>query len=429
MSTFIHAPAPVRPLKRKADQLGDLELFVSKQPRVSSPIHDSQESPYPRSSSSQSLPDRRGKGIKSPRLRARSAPCEDIEALWHHLGCPDTMKKPGTPSSHRQPATEPQIGAEDQRYPSVLEHNGIILDHTGRQKPTSIEEFVLGLEKKRDSPPLTQKEINVVLDVAERIADGNEAPGCEILTTPMVPLSYRENEMSWGGNSPWHRKPLPNDPVYPHQLSTPKPDRHYGYPIKNSWDAQQATVLDAAYLRPFARPTPRNYFPFLAIEAKAEASGGTLWVAQNQAAGSGSHMVNSIKQLLDEAQLTKDATVHHTGTEALSFTITLNQREAYIWINFIMDKKIVMSPVNSYQYWKPSDVQACHIAIKNLLDYCLDKRKATIVRALGELFPLPAHWNLSTATSEASTAVSEVDRSSYPTPESSTSSRKRQRQS
>lgn len=53
--------------------------------------------------------------------------------------------------------------------------------------------------------------------------------------------------------------------------------------------------------RPYTQPARGNSFPFLMIEIKSEAAGGTLHVAENQAAGSGSHSVNSISWLLQEA--------------------------------------------------------------------------------------------------------------------------------
>ncbi|MCJ1449462.1 MAG: hypothetical protein MMC23_009982, partial [Stictis urceolatum] len=130
-------------------------------------------------------------------------------------------------------------------------------------------------------------------------------------------------------------------------------------------------------------------------------------VAQNQAAGSGSHMANSMKYLLEQAQGNKDARKDYDGTEAFSFTITLNQREVYLWIIFVKDEKFVMSPVNSYHYWKPSDIQACNSALKNVLDYGLDDRKPIMVRALADLFPVPAHWRIQHGSSEASTSFSE----------------------
>ena len=115
-------------------------------------------------------------------------------------------------------------------------------------------------------------------------------------------------------------------------------------------------MLERATAKPYAQPTPVNYFPFLVIEAKAEASGGTLWVAQNEAAGSGAYMVNSLRWIFDEAMAAAKVTKLSTDINALSFIITLNQREAYFGTNFNCSSKFIMSSVNLDHFWKPSKI-------------------------------------------------------------------------
>ena len=53
-------------------------------------------------------------------------------------------------------------------------------------------------------------------------------------------------------------------------------------------------VLGHPLALPYTQPNLGNTFPFLVVEFKAEATGGTLWHAENQAAGSGAHCVNAL---------------------------------------------------------------------------------------------------------------------------------------
>ena len=139
------------------------------------------------------------------------------------------------------------------------------------------------------------------METAEDLADSTEGKVSDLLRTSMFALKRRD--IGEGADTLWSTESLPNNPRYPHPLSTPKPDYHYGYPIgqKSDWTYEENAVSDHRVARPRAQPARGNRFPFLAVEIKSEAAGGTLWHAENQAAGSCAHCVNSVRWLLGQA--------------------------------------------------------------------------------------------------------------------------------
>lgn len=60
-------------------------------------------------------------------------------------------------------------------------------------------------------------------------------------------------------------------------------------------------VVDLRTAQPYTQPTRENLFPFLMLEVKSEPTGGVLYVAENQAVGSGVHYVESLRWLLAQA--------------------------------------------------------------------------------------------------------------------------------
>ena len=306
-------------------------------------------------------------------------------------------------------------GTSSRIYRSVIHTNGIQLDDTGDEMPEEIREFVkTTVLKERTSSRLGQESIRKVKTIVKMLADNAEASILDLIHTDIFP------EMGLGigrgGNTPWSPEPLPRNDIYPYRLSIPKPDFHYGYPIgrHSDWTAQETAVLDHVMARPYTQPARGNCFPFLIIEAKSEAAGGTLWLAENQAAGSGSHAVNGMRWLLAQAQLSaatptdKPRSETNSHLDSLAFTIAMTNRHAFFYAHYYLEaeKKFYMSYIADFSFIKPSEIQACRDTIQNILDHGLEGRRTTIRWALGKLFPFPDSWKVSrSANSEDSASV------------------------
>ena len=176
--------------------------------------------------------------------------------------------------------------------------------------PQEVREYTnTRILKRRESPQLGDDSVSKVIETAEELADSTEGPTSKLIRTAMFPLE--RSGIGEGGNSPWNTTALPNNPEYEYDLSAPKPDVYLGYPSnqRSRWSYARNNVINHPVARPYMQPARGNTFPFLMVEIKSEPTGGTLYVAENQAAGSGSYSVNALLWLLKEAGLSNSHSV------------------------------------------------------------------------------------------------------------------------
>ena len=282
-------------------------------------------------------------------------------------------------------------GTSHPLYRGTLYNNYITLDYSGRQMPEELKTFAsTQILKQRESPQLGDETVSKVMDTVEELADSTEGPTAKLIRTDMFP--FERPGLAEGGNSPWNTTALPNNPEYQYDVSAPKPDFHFGYPTNQRSDQSyaQSNVITHPTARPYAQPARNNTFPFLMVEMKSEASGGTIYVAENQAAGSGSHSVNALLWLLREAGTYDSSSL----TDTIAFTITMSHREAIFHLHWYSeaDRRYYMSFLKSYSSVTAKDIRACNNTVKNIIDYGLGARKTRIGTALEVLFPFPKHW-------------------------------------
>lgn len=257
--------------------------------------------------------------------------------------------------------------------------------------PDKLREYVnTEILRRREPAELDDRSVSNVIKVAARIAESAESQTAKLIATVMFPI---ENDgIVEGGNSQWSTVALPNNPQYPHTLSAPKPDLHLGYAYGqgSDWSLAQASVIGSAIARPYALPTRDNAFPFFMIEMKSEPAGGTLYEAENQAAGSGSCSVNTLLWLFKEAGLTSDLSV----VDTVAFSTVANHRNASFYVHWYSEEEslLYMSCFRSYSTREPQDIRACSSTVTNIIEYGLGARKEKIGKALTALFPFPENW-------------------------------------
>ena len=304
-------------------------------------------------------------------------------------------------------------GTSHPLYRGTLYNNHITLDYSGRQMPEELRTFArTQILKQRESPQLDDETVSKVIDTVEELADSTEGPTAKLIRTDMFPFECPG--IAEGGNSPWSTVALPNNPEYQYDVSAPKPDTHLGYPTnqRSGWSYAQSNVITHPVARPYAQPARGNTFPFLMVEMKSEAAGGTIYVAENQAAGSGSHSVNALLWLLREAGTYDSSSL----TDTIAFTITMSHREAIFYLHWYSeaDRRHYMSFLDSYSSVTPKDIRACNNTVKNIIGYGLGARRTATGTALEALFPFPQHWKQarppSTAQSTPVTSFTEEAR-------------------
>ena len=304
-------------------------------------------------------------------------------------------------------------GTSHPLYRGTLYNNYITLDYSGRQMPEELNTFATTeILKQRESPQLGDETVSKVIDTVEELADSTEGLTSKLIRTDMFP--FERPGIAEGGKSPWNTVALPNNPEYQYDISGPKPDTHLGYPTnhRSGWSYAQSNVIIHPVARPYAQPARGNTFPFLMVEMKSEAAGGTLYVAENQAAGSGSHSVNALIWLLREAGTYDSSSL----TDTIAFTITMSHREAIFYLHWYSkaDRRHYMSFLEWYSSVTAKDIRACNNTVKNIIDHGLGARRTAIGTALEALFPFPQHWKHarppSTAPSTPATSFTEEAR-------------------
>ncbi|KAL9124107.1 MAG: hypothetical protein Q9217_006531 [Psora testacea] len=286
-------------------------------------------------------------------------------------------------------------GTSSPLYRDTIYNNCITMDFSGRQLPQELRDYAdKYILKQRTSPQLGDEVVSKIIDTAEELADSSEGLTNKLLRTLMFPID--RTGIAEGGNTPWNTIALPNDPKYEYNLAAPKPDAYLGYSRgqQSGWSTSQYNVISHLRARPYTQPGRGNTFPFLMFELKSEAAGGTLYAAENQAAGSGSQSVNALLWLLQEAQKSGLSDID-LMRDTVSFSFVMSHREAVFYMHWqsTEKKRFYMSRLKSYSAFEPDEIRACNNAVKNTVENALEARKTKIGNALLALFPIPEHWN------------------------------------
>lgn len=229
----------------------------------------------------------------------------------------------------------PRFSTSHPFYRSLIFHNLIRMDHTGRGMPDGIRKMMdTHILKERPSPSLPEERLLEIVEIAENLADSAEAGVSNLISIELFPV--RRLYIGKGGATMWLTDALPYNPIYGHPLTAPKPDYHYGYPAgqKSKWTSEQGAVVDHPFASPYTQPGRGNNFPFLALELRSESTGGTLWHAENQVAGSGSYCVNAMRWLLKQASPTQVIPV----TDCVAFTSCITHREMVFYVHYYAEK-------------------------------------------------------------------------------------------
>lgn len=273
-------------------------------------------------------------------------------------------------------------------YRSILRNNGVRIDHTGDEIPKELREFLDTEILRRPTSKISPEEASTTINTASNMADSADIR--DLIGTAMFPV--KRFDVGRGGNTPWSTDAMPRSTQYPHSLATPKPDVHIGYPtdMQSNWTSDENAVVDHRVATPYTRPARGNSFPFLVFELKSEAAGGTLWQAENQAAGSGAHCVNSMRWFLREVYPSTTQSVLAT----VAFTVAVTHREAIYHVHFYSEEKAMnyMSWIGTFSTLHEADIQRSNDTTENILEYGLGARQLRIRGALGDMWPCLERW-------------------------------------
>ena len=280
-------------------------------------------------------------------------------------------------------------------YRSILRNNGIYIDHTGAKIPQELREFLDSSILKQQSDPLTPEAIAEAVNTATEIADSPESNIYDLNGTAMLPI--KRSDVGRGGNTPWYTDTLPKTDAYDTPLAQPKPDVHCGYLTgqRSTWTIEENAVIDHQRAKKITQPAKGNCFPFFVFEMKSEAMGGTLWQAENQAAGSGACCVNIKRWLYREAHGNNDRPV----IDSIAFSACVTHREVVFHVHHYStaEERFYMSSIGVFQTVR--EVEGCNDIVSNIFKHCLGTRQDQTREQLKLLYPFPAHWKKSRSAS------------------------------
>ncbi|MCJ1341130.1 hypothetical protein MMC09_006426 [Bachmanniomyces sp. S44760] len=298
------------------------------------------------------------------------------------------------PSSSAQSTRNNDVGIKrgDVTAPTyrddVLRNHNVYIDSMGRLLDAPLTEFVNDhVKKSRGSPPMTDEQLGILQGQIAAAATADEDTTKDILSS-LLPLSDAKggrHGVAVGGNSNMNSYALPTNNEYDFVgISIPKPDRTYGYNRSVFSSIEESTQSIDPNVKCLARPTASNYWPFFAIEFKSQSRGGTLWVAENQNAGTGSLSVNALDTLFRYAEKTKRASY----LDSIAFSCAIDAQIGTLWIHWLENgTSFNMSHIGTYPFTNREDIRRFRDAAKNIVDYGLDKRLPNVRKALGVLLP------------------------------------------
>ena len=268
-------------------------------------------------------------------------------------------------------------------YRSILRNNGIYMDHAGAKIPQELREFLDSSILRQQSAPLTPEAITQAVNTATEIADSPESSIYDLIGTAMLPI--KRSDIGRGGNTPWYLDTLPKSDVYETPLAQPKPHVHCGYLTgqRSTWTIEENAVIDHPHAEKITQPARGNCFPFFVFEMKSEAMGGTLWQAENQAAGSGACCVMSKRWLYSEAHGTDDQPV----VDSIAFSACVTHREVvfHVYHYSTAEKQLYMSLLGAFQ--TVSEVEGCNNIVSNIFKYGLGIRQDKTREQVKLLYP------------------------------------------
>ncbi|KAI1130709.1 hypothetical protein F5Y10DRAFT_235015 [Nemania abortiva] len=420
MNTHIYNPRPWQPLKRTLADIEHDTAPIRKRARHSAAIARCTHSP-PISTRPWSADGRVSRSDKAPpppaHASGRTSPQSRVEAWLSTVpppgarpaSCPPTFDltevrytRPWFPAVRKMAEELPRAEADDTDpeskttssdvskkaahpyYRQTLADNHIHIDDFGEEIPSDLKTFLNTTILKRREQPLGDHAVAQVRSTVRQLIGAEETLLRGLLLSDMFPLS--RDGVGQGADIRWSTTPLPNDPDADSQVAAPKPDYAIGYSNDSrSWSLAQRNVLNSAEAHVYTQPGRNLVLPFITVEIKSEFTGGALHVAENQAAGSGSHSVNSLLWLYSKAGII-DTVV---STNKLVFSITMSHRAVQIFLHWYSedDDIFYMSFVETYCTWKPEDIRACYDTVANIMDYGLGARKGAIKQALDILSP------------------------------------------
>ena len=313
--------------------------------------------------------------------RASENMSSDSECSWgSEIPSRDIASAPGTGF------TKSANGVRAPRFRDLLSKRNIFVNDT---KPST--ELM-----KRVTEIITNKEPSSEMDdaLAKKLADqewsletSQETELIFDLVKPLIPdiTQAPYQSLGRGQNKKWSISVTvrvdPSAGVNLPRLPRPKPDFVFGY-SKTAFNTSQFKVsklLETKSGENYGMPDGKSMFPFLVLECKAQATGGTHFVATNQAATAGAFAMNGALELT--LRISPEGNIDYD--EPMFFSITIDHLMACINVHWLSKEAesgaycFHMRRILRYVL-DVGGLKAVSRAIKNILHYGANERLTKI---------------------------------------------------
>lgn len=242
------------------------------------------------------------------------------------------------------------------------------------------------VHRERDWPRLNDDEFEAFKESLKTCWTRNDSEVISRVAPTVIPAWTQlpdrrlENEM----NELWSRaKPVTSSPGLK-PLAKLKPDLAFGYSSKEAFNAEQRRAIRR--LQKHAKPGRRALFPFLVVEFKARADGGTHYTALHQAANAGAIAMNGCLELARQAP--DEVVFDATAPGFFSLSIDDHQARVYgHWHSRDEGQDVFnAAEISLHMLGDRQGLEQARDAVRNILDYAVNERLTMISQSLN------AYW-------------------------------------
>ena len=280
----------------------------------------------------------------------------------------------------------------DSDYRKSLRYRNIYINHEDPPSELMRQAHKI-ISRSRASPELDDEAVQQLIDTSRRVEDEGEEIIIQQLASDIIPAMkiISDKRLTSNADQPWSNSvPVPIKPsvlITPPSLPKPKPDLAFGYSATAYTEDQLGVIellVDDQFGRSYAVPDQKLHFPFLDIEFKSQAKNGTHYVATNEAAGAGAIALHGTMDLMQRS----------FGMESINddepqfFSISMDHELARInihWLKAPQDEggySFHVESLSKHLLTDANGIRAVTRAIKNILDYGVDKRLRRLCEAL-----------------------------------------------